>query len=334
MVSEAQRAAPRHRPPLDPELAAVLAAMPEVSRSILPEHVPMLRSRDALGGLRASDDGLRRGGRVCFTEHRVPVGADGTAVGLLVLRPAAGAGPWPGIYYLHGGGMMFGDNRTGVELLLDWVAEHDVVVASLDYRLAPEHPHPTPAEDCYAGLVWIAEHAAQLGIDDRGLLVVGSSAGGGLAAAVSLMSRDRDGPTISDQLLFSPMLDDRNVTPSSHELEGDVPWDRRSNITAWDALLGRSRGRDGVSEYAAPARARDLGRLPPTYLDVGAVETFRDEIVDFGARLARAGVSVELHVWAGAFHGFDLLAPTSAVATAARAARTAYLVRRLRQRSS
>jgi acetyl esterase/lipase len=207
--------------------------------------------------------------------------------------------------------------------------ELGAVVVSVEYRLAPEHPHPAPVEDCYAGLVWTAEHADELGIDPQRLLIYGGSAGGGLSAGTALLARDRGGPPLSHQILLCPMLDDRGITQSSQELDGEGVWDRNANLTGWTALLGADRGGPDVSPYAAPARATDLSGLPPTYLDVGTVETFRDETIEYAARLARAGVSVELHVWAGAFHGFEGFAPQAAVSQDSRAARRGYLRRAL-----
>ena len=144
------------------------------------------------------------------------------------------------------------------------------------------------------------------------------------------MARDRSGgPALIGQLLACPMLDDRNQTPSSHELDGEGIWDRTSNLTGWQALLGGPCGGPDVSPDAAPARATDRSGLPPAFLDVESVETFRDETVDYAARIWRAGGSAELHVWPGGFHGFDLLAPEAALSRSARAARIDWLRRLL-----
>ena len=246
---------------------------------------------------------------------------------LLILRPSRGGGPWPGLYHIHGGGMVMGTSRTGADELAAWVEEVGVVAVSVEYRLAPEHPHPAPVEDCYAGLAWTAAHADELGIDPSRLVIARASAGGGLAAGTALMARDRGGPALSHQILMCPMLDDRAVTASSRELDREGLWDRASNLTGWTALLGAACGGPDVSPYAAPARAQDLAGLPPAYIDVGTVETFRDEAIDYAARLCRVGVSAELHVWAGGFHGFDIMAPQAAVSQASRATRLGYLRR-------
>lgn len=193
--------------------------------------------------------------------------------------------------------------------MLDLAVELASAVVSVEYRLAPEAPHPGPVEDCYAGLVWTAANAAQLAIDPERIVIAGASAGGGLSAAVALMARDRNGPTPCGQLLIYPMLDDRNDTLSSMQMAGIGVWDRTSNDTGWTALLGDARGGPDVSPYAAPARAADLSGLPPTFVDVGSAETFRDEDIAYASRIWAAGGRAELHVWPGCFHGFDALAP-------------------------
>ncbi len=175
-------------------------------------------------------------------------------------------------------------------------------------------------------------HAAELGIDPDRLLIAGASAGGGLSAAVALMARDRGGPALIGQMLGCAMLDDRNQTPSSYELDRQGMWDRTSNLTGWRALLGAAQGGPDVPAYAAPARAADLTGLPPAYLDVGSVETFRDEVLDYAARIWRAGGVAELHVWPGGYHGFESLAPAAAISVAARQTRLGWLRRLLRDR--
>jgi acetyl esterase/lipase len=318
-------------PPFDPELSAALAALPaELLRPMRAEDIPA--QRELLAQMSpADDDVLRRDGAVELEERQIP-GPPGTRdLSVLILRPARGQGgqerALPGVYHTHGGGMVMGTSRTGADELALWVDEVGVVAVSVEYRLAPEHPHPAPVEDCYAGLVWTGEHCDELGIDPSRLIIAGGSAGGGLAAGTALMARDRGGPALSHQILMCPMLDDRGVTQSSQELDGEGIWDRTSNVTGWTALLGDARGGPDVSPYAAPARAQDLTGLPAAFIDVGSVETFRDEDIEYAARLSRAGISVEFHLWPGGFHGFDGLAPQTALAQAARATRLGYLRR-------
>lgn len=179
---------------------------------------------------------------------------------------------------------------------------------SVEYRLAPDHPDPAPVEDCYAGPVWMAKNAAELGIDPERLLIAGVSGGGGLAAGTALLARDRAFPKLSHQILICPMLDDRVETHGSRMVDRDGVWDRYSNLYAWTSLLGERRGGPVVSQYAAPARAEDLSRLPRTYIDTGSAEGFRDEILIYAGRLSEAGVSVDLHMWGGGFHSFDMAA--------------------------
>jgi acetyl esterase/lipase len=314
-------------PPFDPECAAVLAAVPGATPAITPDMIPRMRENPRVPP--PTDDELRRGGVFAVEEFRVP-GPDGAPdVGLLVCRPTAATTSRPALFHTHGGGMVLGNARSGMPGMLDLAEELELVVVSVDYRLAPEHPHPAPVEDCWAGLAWTAAHAAELGIDPGRVVVAGGSAGGNLAAALALMARDRGGPALAGQLLLCPMLDDRNDSPSAVQMAGLGVWDRTANETGWTALLGAARGGPDVSPYAAPARATDLSGLPPAYLDVGSAETFRDEDVAYATRIWQAGGRAELHVWPGGFHGFDGFAPEATISREARAARTRWLRRLL-----
>jgi acetyl esterase/lipase len=221
-------------------------------------------------------------------------------------------GPPPGsaVLYLHGGGMILGLEHVGrvYDLAVrDYVAASGVPMLVVDYRLAPEHPHPTPVEDCYAALRWLTENASALGVDPTRIAVMGDSAGGGLAAGVSLLARDRGGPPIAQQLLIYPMLDDRTHTPDPHLLPF-LTWTYDDNVTGWAALLGDSAGTDAVSPYAAPARATDMYGLPDTYIDVGDLDIFRDEDIAYARRLSDARVPTELHLHPGCPHAFEALA--------------------------
>ncbi|MEV0198099.1 alpha/beta hydrolase [Nonomuraea sp. NPDC050691] len=238
----------------------------------------------------------------------------------------------PCLYWIHGGGMVFGRPEMDDGLLAGYVERLGCVAVSVDYRLAPEHPHPAPVEDCYAGLVWTAANAAGLGVDPARLAVAGMSAGGGLAAATTLLARDRGGPAVAFQLLACPMLDDRGVTPSSRRLADALLWDGAANAFGWRALLGDRAGGEDVSPYAAPARAADLAGLPPAFVDVTELEIFRDEALEYARRLAEAGVSTEFHLYPGGFHGFDVLLPDTELGRAVSAARLAALRRAFRHR--
>lgn len=314
----------RGHPPFDPEL------VPALERAHREGPVTLTRSnlaecrRAELDGTPSLDVLAQSGADI---EERLVPGPDGAPeISLLIARPP-GRSALPGLFHTHGGGMVMGNNRTGLDTMIGWVADPGLVLVSVEYRLAPEHPFPAGAEDCYAGLSWTAAHAAELGIDPQRLVIGGGSAGGGLAAACSLMARDRGGPALAGQMLIYPMLDDRGTSGSGRELDGDGIWDSPSNQAAWTMLLGDRRGRDGVSPYAAPARATDLSRLPPAYLELGSVETLRDEDLDYARRIWAAGGSAELHVWPGAFHAFDLIAPGSALARTAAEVRLGWLRR-------
>jgi acetyl esterase/lipase len=226
-----------------------------------------------------------------------------------IYRPRAATGTLPGIYFIHGGGMVLGtvagEDPTAT-MLCDEVG---AVVVSVEYRLAPEHPHPAPVEDCYAGLQWTAAHAAELGIDPDRLAIYGGSAGGGLAIATAMIARDRGGPALRFLMPIYPMVDDRNETESSHEITDIGIWDRAANIEAWAWYLG---GKE-ADQYAAPARAEDLAGLPPAFIDVGTVDMFRDEDIAFAQRLMAAGVPTELHVHPGSYHAAETFAADAAL---------------------
>jgi len=251
--------------------------------------------------------------------------ADGAALDLAWYH-TPGSQSGSAVLYLHGGGMIFGLEHLGrvYDLAVrEYVASSGVPMLVVDYRIAPEHPHPTPVEDCYAALRWLADNAATLGVDPARIGVMGDSAGGGLAAGVSLLARDREGPPIAQQLLIYPMLDDRAQTPDP-QLVPFLTWTYDDNVTGWTALLGV--GPDAVSPYAAPARAADLTGLPDTYIDVGDLDIFRDEDIIYARRLSDAGVPTELHLHPGCPHAFEALARNADVSQRAIADR----VRRLR----
>ena len=230
--------------------------------------------------------------------------------GLLELRvriykPADVSGSLPGIFFIHGGGMIMG-SIEGENLKAAMLCETiQSVVVSVEYRLAPENPYPAPVQDCYEALVWMSKNATELGFDPDRLAIVGGSAGGGLAIATALMARDQEFPKLCFQMANYPMIDDRNETPSSKEITDVGIWDREANIEAWDWYLGGKT----ADEYAAPARAIDLSGLPPTFIDAGELDLFRDEDIEFAKRLLQAGVTTELHVYPGAYHASESFAP-------------------------
>ncbi|MDI5936655.1 MULTISPECIES: alpha/beta hydrolase [unclassified Micromonospora] len=326
-------ASPPEQPPLGPPPsfdAELDGPLREIRRHrpvpLTAELIPHSRARTAESLL--GDDEIRRRWPYDVRERLVPGPPGDPDVALVICRPTWVPGPWPVIYNTHGGGMVSGSHRAAD--LADELARAQQVgaaVVAVDYRLAPENPDPAPVRDCYAGLVWLAENARELGMDPDRIVVSGNSAGGGLAAGISLLARDRGGPPVRGQMLQCPMLDDRCDTPSARQMVGVGLWDHGSNLTGWTALLGDRRATDAVSCYAAPARAIDLSGLPPAFIDVGAVEALRDEAGAFATRIWQAGGEAELHVWSGAFHSFDWWVPHAAVSRAAMDARVVWLRR-------
>ena len=243
--------------------------------------------------------------------HWAPGPPGDPVVMVRVYTPSDLDAPAPGFFWIHGGGMVIGYASMEDPASKATAAEMGCVVASVEYRLAPEHPHPAPIEDCYAGLKWFADNSESLGVDRGKIAVGGGSAGGGLAAALALLVRDRGEVEIISQQLIYPMLDDRNITHASHYVQHPKVWNRKCNIAGWSALLGKPAGSDDVSPYASPARAEDLSGLPPAFIIVGELDLFVDESIDYAVRLIQAGVPTELHVFAGAFHGSELMMPMS-----------------------
>ena len=229
----------------------------------------------------------------------------GDDLGLRLYRPLAADNEAPGLIYIHGGGMIMGNLESQDEVLKICASELGMPIASLDYRKAPEHPYPAAPEDCYAGICWVFEHATDLGMDSHNMGLMGVSAGGGLALAAALMLRDRQGPSLKYLVPLCPMIDDRHHTESSKTVLDIGVWDREASIEAWNWYLGNS----APDAYAAPARAEDLSGLPPTYIDVGDLDLFRDEDMLIAQRLSAAGVPVEFHLWTGAYHASELFAP-------------------------
>jgi acetyl esterase len=225
-------------------------------------------------------------------------------------RPAGHDGLLPALVYIHGGGFVAGSIDLYDADCRRIAAEVGAVVVSVDYRLAPEHPFPAGLEDCYAALVWVAQQASELGVDPDRIGVGGESAGGGLAAGVALLARDRGGPRLCVQFLGIPELDDRLATGSMRSFGAGTPITTVANgEISWDSYLGAAvRGTDGVSPYAAPARAADLSGLPPALVTAYEFDALRDEGIAYAQRLLAAGVSTELYVYPGAFHACTWLA--------------------------
>lgn len=239
---------------------------------------------------------------VAVTDHLVPGPEGAPEVMVRTYRSARADGSGPGFFWIHGGGMVVGEVSMNDEYCTSIAHDLGIVVASVEYRLAPEHPFPAPLEDCYAGLRWFHANARDLGASPDRLAIGGASAGGGLCAGLALLARDRGEVPVIFQLLVYPMLDDRNETRSSHEIVDPKVWNRQSNEIGWNAYLAGRAGAADVSPYAAPARATDLAGLPPAHINVGDLDLFLDEDVAYAQAMQRAGVPTELHVYPGAFH--------------------------------
>jgi triacylglycerol lipase len=296
---------------VDPQLADLLDVMPTIKLTAENLGFHRIRTSVPLAGGEGRDD-------VGLEIRTVPGPTDAPEVGIRIYRPTATTGALPCIFHIHGGGYVLGSTARQEPQHRAIAAEIGCVFLTVDYRLAPEARFPGPLNDCHAALTWLFANAGDLGIDTARVGVMGESAGGGLAAALALLVRDRGGPPLAFQQLIYPMIDDRTcVRPDPHPHTGEFVWTRQNNRFGWTALLGVEPGSDGVSPYAAAARAEDLAGLPPTFIAAGALDLFLEEDMDYARRLLRHGVPTEFHVYPGCFHGF-LHAPNADVAVAAR----------------
>jgi acetyl esterase/lipase len=308
------------RPPYDLELAKTLTGL-KFPVTITPDLIPEIRARPTPGG-----DEIISGQPISHEERSIN-GPNGNIQISIFVSTNSKSQTHPGILWYHGGGFFSGSRFGGVPNLLPFVKELDAVIIAVEYRLAPEYPDPAPIEDCYAALVWVGENLPELGINPEKLMVAGSSAGGGLAAGVALLARDRSGPALRAQLLQCPMIDDRLESLSSHQYINEGTFSRGSAETGWNALLGERRCGKDVSIYAAPTRATDLSGLPEAFIEVGSAEIFRDDNVAFAERIWAQGGQAELHVWPGAYHRFQAFAPGAELSVIADRTREAWVKR-------
>lgn len=294
----------RSRRLVDPELLPLLESLPpfELSAETLPQIRALMAG--AIGGGKGGD-ATAGASSVRRLEQLIPGPPGAPDVRVLAYLPKATCGG--AFLHLHGGGFVMGAPEGGEGRNRLIARETGCVVVSVDYRLAPETPFPGAVEDAYAALRWLHANASRLGVDPSRIAVGGESAGGGLAAALALLARARGEVPVAHQHLMCPMLDDRPQA-DPHPYAGEFAWRTENNRFGWAALLGGPPGRDGLSPYAAPARAGDLTGLPPAFIAVGALDLFLEENLEYARRLTRAGVPVELHVYPGAFHGFHLAA--------------------------
>lgn len=288
---------------IDPELVALLSMFPPADMTA--EALPAMRER--VQQLLATMAGADLPG-VSRAERFVPAMTGDRQVRVLIYTSGSVDRSRPALLHIHGGAYVIGAPEMSEAANAALARELGCVVASVDYRLAPEHPYPAGLDDCYSALRWLHDEATVLGIDTHRLAVIGESAGGGLAAALALMARDRGEIALCQQVLWAPMLDDRtSAHEAPHPYAGEFVFNNRSNHFGWASLLGQSPGRSDVSPYAAPARAPNLAGLPPALILTGALDLFVEENLEYARRLMRAGVPTELHVYAGAPHGYQAM---------------------------
>ena len=213
--------------------------------------------------------------------------------------------PVAALLWIHGGGYVIGNAAQDDQICRHFVEELGIAVASVDYRRAPEHAFPAALDDCYEALSWLSRCK---GVDPTRIAIGGASAGGGLAAALALLARERGEIKVAFQLLAYPMLDDRTATRSDIDESNFRLWNNRSNQFGWQSYLGQAPGSANVSPMAAPSRCEDLAGLPSAWIGVGTCDLFCEEDIAYAERLRAAGVECELAVVPGAFHGFDLVA--------------------------
>lgn len=284
----------------DPELAALIPSLPTIDGRDVEQARATLR--DMYAAMPQPDEhGLS------IEDRDVPGPTGAPDVRLRLYRPDVIVAD-AAIYDVHGGGFFMGGLETDHARNVTLARELGVLVVAIDYRLAPETRYPGALEDVYAGLLWMADHADELGLDRGRIAVHGDSAGGGLCAAMAVAARDRGGPPISFQFIGYPMLDDRLATASASRFTDTPNWNRRNAAAGWDAYLGADvPGTTDVPAYAAPARAADLAGLPPAYVSAMHFDPLRDEGLAYGLALLAADVSVEIHLFPGTFHGSSLM---------------------------
>jgi acetyl esterase/lipase len=298
---------------VDPELIGMLEVFPVLQ--FTPEMLPQIRV--GLAEMMAQGSAMAPAfPDIAVTKRELPGPAGAPNVPVMIYLPKNATQPLPALLWIHGGGYVIGSAEQDDVQVKSIVQQVGCAAISVDYRLAPETTAPGSVEDCYAALTWLHAHANELGVDVNRIAIGGASAGGGMAAALGLLTRDRGEVPLAFQLLIYPMLDDRTVTTKTpNPYTGEFIWTRESNHFGWAALLGQEPGGEGISPYAAPARAERLAGLPPTFISVGALDLFLEEDIEYARRLIHEGVPTELHIYPGAFHGFDLM-PTARVAQA------------------
>ncbi|SOC45050.1 alpha/beta hydrolase [Ureibacillus acetophenoni] len=290
---------------VNPELVDMLNAFPPLSLDA--ELLPQIREAMAAGNQPVEQT------EVSIEEVAIK-SYDNEEIKVRVYKPTKETdGKLPGFLWIHGGGYVLGTAEADDALCVNIVNTANCVVVSVDYRLAPEHPYPTPIEDCYSALSWLVNNADELGVDTDKIGVGGLSAGGGLTAALTLLARDRQFPKVHIQFPLYPMIDDSNNTPSANEITDSMIWNQKLNDSGWKMYLGELYGKEEIPVYAAPARATDFSNLPTTYTFIGQLDPFRSETLTYVSKLAEAGIDVEFHLYPGGYHSFEILNPTSKI---------------------
>ncbi len=298
---------------VDPEMLPILDALVEMGFVVDLNDIEATRqaTADVLAQMAAGAPPIEG---VDITVQEAPHADGSYNVPLRIYRATGNTDTLPVLYWVHGGGYVLNKAEYDDALVCGFVLSLNCVVVSVDYRLAPEHPFPLPLEDCYTGLKWTYDNAESLNIDPARIVIGGASAGGGLAAGLAQVTRDRGEVPLLFQLLIYPMIDDRNLEQASDTVDDTYVWSRHSNLVGWRSYLGMAPGTDNTPLYAAPGRTEDLANLPPAYLYVGDVDLFLAEDLAYASRLVQAGVPTEVHVYPGGVHGFDQLGATTALA--------------------
>ncbi|KAB8239330.1 alpha/beta hydrolase [Aspergillus alliaceus] len=310
------------RPALNAELAHVHQAMPKIDMGSKDQ---VDAYRQFLNSIFSLENAVRGKENVLAYEERDipgPAGPMRTTI-FRPKNPTRSVEETPGFFCMHGGGLVSGNRFVGVSNLLDWVETLGATLVTAEYRLAPEHPQPAALEDSYAALQWMSENSTELGFNPRKLIVAGGSAGGNLAAGVTLLARDRSGPGLLAQVLMYPLLDDSNQGLSVEQFGDIAPWMASNTVDAQRYALGENH--ENADMYTIPLRAKSLHGLPPTFIDVGEADPLRDQDVAYALNLWKAGVSAELHVWPGGWHGFDAFVPEAPISQRASATRLEWL---------